>query len=99
MTASLVFTNGKIITVNARDDIAQAVAVEGERIVAVGSTAEIAPLIGKETLVIDLAGRCAMPGLTDGHAHMDREGLKEALPSLAGLYSIKDIQDRIAQLV
>ena len=99
MTASLVLTNGKIITVNARFDTAQAVAIEGERIVAVGSASEIAPLIGKETRVIDLAGRCAMPGLIDGHAHMDREGLKEALPSVAGLYSIKDIQDRIAELV
>ena len=99
MTASLVLTNGKIITVNARFDTAQAVAIEGERIVAVGSASEIAPLIGKETRVIDLAGRCAMPGLIDGHAHMDREGLKEALPSVAGLYSIKDIQDRIAEFV
>ena len=99
MTASLVLTYGKIITVNGRFDIAQAVAVEGERIIAVGSAAEITPLIGKETRVIDLAGRCAMPGLIDGHAHMDREGLKEALPSMAGLYAIKDIQVRLAELV
>jgi predicted amidohydrolase YtcJ len=99
MPASLVLTNGKVITVNARNDIAQAVAVEGERIVTVGSSAEIAPLIGQGTQVIDLQGRCAMPGLIDGHAHLDREGLKEALPPLAGLYSIRDIQDRIAELV
>ena len=99
MTASLVLTKGKVITVNARSEIAQAVAVEGERIVAVGSTADIAPLIGKETRVIDLAGRCAMPGLIDGHAHMDREGLKEALPLMAGLRSIDDVLQRIAELV
>ena len=99
MTASLVLTNGKVITVNGRSEIAQAVAVEGERIVAVGSAAEIAPLIGRETRVIDLAGRCAMPGLIDGHAHLDREGLKEALPSMAGLRSIDDVQQRIAELV
>jgi predicted amidohydrolase YtcJ len=99
MTASLVLTNGKIITVNARNEIAQAVAVEGDRIVAVGSAADVVPLIGKETEVIYLAGRCAMPGLIDGHAHLDREGLKEALPSMAGLRSIDDIQQRIAELV
>ena len=99
MSASLVITNGKVITLDPRSRIAQAIAVEGERIAAVGSASDVAPLIGQQTKVIDLAGRCAMPGLIDGHAHMDREGLKDALPSMAGLYSIKAIQDRIAQLV
>jgi predicted amidohydrolase YtcJ len=99
MTATLVLTNGKIIALDGGSRNAQAIAVEGERIVAVGSAAEIAPLIGKDTQVIDLADRCAMPGLIDGHAHLDREGLKEALPSLAGLYCIADVQERIAELV
>ncbi|HVG50217.1 MAG TPA: amidohydrolase [Xanthobacteraceae bacterium] len=96
--ASLVLTNGKIVTVNARFDIAQAVAMSGERILAVGSTAAIQPLIGKDTKVIDLKGRTAMPGLVDAHAHLDREGLKEALPSMAGLTSIDAIVDRVAEL-
>ena len=39
-----------------------------------------------------------MPGLIDGHAHMDREGLKGVFPSLGKVRSIKDIQDRIAEL-
>lgn len=99
MTASLVLTNGKIITLDTGSRIAQAVAVEGERIVAIGNAQDIQPLIGEETRVIDLAGRCAMPGLVDGHAHMDREGLKEALPSMAGLRSIEDILQRISELV
>ncbi|MGZ5827689.1 MAG: amidohydrolase [Xanthobacteraceae bacterium] len=96
--ATLVLTNGKIITVNPRSEIAQAVAISGERIVAVGSNAEIEPLIGKETRVIDLKGRAAMPGLIDAHAHLDREGLKEALPSMAGLNSVDAIVERVAEL-
>jgi predicted amidohydrolase YtcJ len=98
-SASLVLTNGKIITLNTRFGIAQAVAVDGERIVAVGSTADVQPLIGADTRVIDLQGRVAMPGLIDAHAHMDREGLKEALPSMAGLRSVDDVLARIAELV
>lgn len=97
--ASLVLTNGKVITLDDGSRIAQAVAIDGERVVAVGSVGEIAAFIGPQTKVIDLHGRTAMPGLIDGHAHMDREGLKEALPSLAGIRSIADLQERIAELV
>ena len=70
--ATLVLTNGKIITVNPRNEIAQAVAISGERIIAVGGNAEIAPLVGKETRVVDLKGRAAMPGLVDGRAQFGR---------------------------
>src|SRR5262245_10038846 len=94
----LVLRNGKLITVNARFDIAQALAIEAGRIIAVGSDAEIAPLIDAATEVIDLGGRAAVPGLIDAHAHMDREGLKQALPSLAGVRSIDDVLTRIAAL-
>ncbi len=96
--ASLVLVNGKVLTVNWQFDIAQAVAIGGERILAVGSDAAIQPLIGPQTRVIDLAGRVAMPGLIDAHAHMDREGLKEALPSMAGLRDVDDIVARVAEL-
>ncbi len=95
----LVLRNGKVITVNARFDIAQAIALSGDHIDAVGSNADIAPLIDADTRVIDLNGRTVIPGLTDAHAHMDREGLKEALPSMAGVRSIDDILQRIESLV
>src|SRR6516165_5095298 len=95
----LILRNGKIITVNRRFDIAQALAIRDGRIVAVGTDAEIQPLIEAPTRVIDLVGRAAMPGLIDAHAHMDREGLKQALPSLAGVRSIDDVLQRIETLV
>ena len=98
MTASLALTNGKVITVNGQSDIAQAIAVDGERILAVGSNSDIQALIGPQTHMIDLDGRVATPGLIDAHAHMDREGLKDTLPSMAGLRDIDDIVGRVAEL-
>ena len=73
-TADLVFTNGKIVTVDERFTIAQAVAVKGDRIVAVGSSQDIAKLAGPNTRAIDLAGRTAIPGLIDNHLHLLRAG-------------------------
>ena len=96
--ADIVLTNGRIITVDESFSIAGAVAIAGERIGAVGSTSEIAPLIGSGTQVIDLAGKSVLPGMIDGHAHVDREGLKSVFPSLGRVRSIADIQARIAEL-
>ena len=72
--ADLVLTNGKIITVDDRFSIAQAVAVRGDRIVAVGTTQEINRLAGPNTRRIDLRGRAVTPGFIDNHAHFQEEG-------------------------
>jgi predicted amidohydrolase YtcJ len=72
--ADLVLTNGKIITVDDKFSIAQAVAVRGERIVAVGTTADINRLAGPNTRRIDLRGRAVTPGFIDNHAHFQEEG-------------------------
>jgi predicted amidohydrolase YtcJ len=96
--ADLVLRGGKVITVDAAFTIAEAIAVAGDRILAVGPDAAMAAHIGPGTRVFDLAGRTVMPGLIDGHAHMDREGLKGVYPALGPVRSIRDIQDRIAEL-
>jgi len=70
----LILTNGKIITVDERFTIAQAVAIRGERIVAVGPTQEISRLAGSQTRRIDLRGRAVTPGLIDNHMHLLRAG-------------------------
>src|SRR2546421_12394113 len=71
---SLVLTNGKVFTADARGTIAQAVAVDGERIIAVGSNAEI--LLGYEPArTIDLRGRLVTPGFNDAHLHFVDGGL------------------------
>ena len=70
----LILSNGKIITVDDRFTIAQAVAVRADRIVAVGTTQEIARLAGPNTRRIDLRGKAVVPGLIDNHAHFMRAG-------------------------
>jgi len=74
--ADLVLRNGKIITVDPEFTIARAVAIAGDRIIAVGSDAAMKSYTGPGTRVIDLKNKAVIPGLIDGHAHMDREGLK-----------------------
>lgn len=66
--ADLILENGKIITVDARDTVARAVAVVGNRIVAVGDVAEWK---GPNTQVIDLKGRTVLPGFIDSHSHVE----------------------------
>jgi predicted amidohydrolase YtcJ len=70
--ADLIFTNGRIVTVDERFTIAQAVAVKGERIAAVGSNQEVEKLAGAATRRVDLRGRQVLPGLIDNHMHLLR---------------------------
>lgn len=70
----VILSNGKVITVDDRFRIAEAVAITGERIVAVGTNAQVAALAGPNTRTIDLAGRSVIPGLIDNHAHIMEEG-------------------------
>src|SRR6266511_1912898 len=70
----LILSNGKIITVDDTFSIAQAVAVRGDRIVAVGSNADINKLAGPNTRRVDLHGKSVVPGMIDNHAHFQEEG-------------------------
>jgi predicted amidohydrolase YtcJ len=96
--ADLILTNGKIITVDPAFTIAQAIAIAGDQILAVGPDAAMAVMAGPATRVVDLKGKAVIPGITDGHAHMDREALRSVFPALGPVRSIRDIQDRIAEL-
>lgn len=68
-SADFIFFNGKVITVDARFSIAQALATRGDKILAVGSDATVRALAGPNTQLIDLRGRSVIPGLMDGHMH------------------------------
>jgi len=67
--ATLVLRHGKIVTVDAAMPEAQAIAIRGDRIAAVGSNDAIQPYIGPSTQVIDLRGQLAIPGLIESHGH------------------------------
>src|SRR4051812_21686755 len=65
----LILYGGKIVTVDPAFSVAQAVAIRGERFVAVGSDEAVRRLAGPATRTIDLHGRTVIPGLADGHLH------------------------------
>ena len=70
-STDLILINGKIITVDAKDSIAQALAIHNGKIAAVGGNDQIRKLARKDAQVIDLHGRTATPGLIDSHCHFD----------------------------
>ena len=70
--ADRILINGKVLTVDENFSIAQAIAIRGERIAAVGTNEEIRRLIGPNTMVTDLDGKTVIPGLIDNHIHYFR---------------------------
>jgi predicted amidohydrolase YtcJ len=88
--ADLLIVNGRIATFDPRRPTAQAIAIKGETIAAVGSDTDLAALRGPATRVIDAGGRSVVPGLNDAHTHFIRGGLTytnevrwDGVPSLA----------------
>lgn len=67
--ADLILHNGRILTANSAFDIVEALAVVGDRILVSGSNAECLQTRGSGTTLIDLQGRCVIPGLVDSHHH------------------------------
>lgn len=83
--ADLVLRNGKVYAVDPSRSVAQAVAVRGNTILAVGTNAEIDRLTGPSTEVVDLAGRLLLPGLIDAHTHPIYGAVNAAKCSLDGV--------------
>ncbi|MFQ5982702.1 MAG: amidohydrolase family protein, partial [Woeseiaceae bacterium] len=71
MQASLILTNGKIVTMDAAGAVAQALAIGGDRVIAVGRNTDVESLRSKDTRTIDLKGRVVLPGFIDTHVHLD----------------------------
>ncbi|SDS80657.1 amidohydrolase [Pseudomonas granadensis] len=102
MNADLILFNGQFHTVDREKPLASAVAIKDGRFVAVGNDGEAMALKGSATQVVDMKGRCVIPGLNDSHLHLIRGGLNynlelrwEGVPSLAdALRMLKDQADR-----
>jgi hypothetical protein len=98
-TADLVLKNGIVHTVDPDRPRAQAVAVRGSRILAVGSNEDMAPLVGPDTRVRDLAGRTVVPGFDDSHAHLLGIGFARLDVDLMGTASYQEVVDAVAEAV
>jgi predicted amidohydrolase YtcJ len=93
--ADLVLVNGKIWTVDDKQLEAEAVAVLGNRIAAVGSTEEIRKWVGANTKVIDLQGKRVTPGFNDSHVHFLDGGMGLASVQLRYARTPEEFRDRI----
>jgi predicted amidohydrolase YtcJ len=89
--ADLVLRGGKVITAEPKLPSAAALAIRQSRIVALGSDEEISKLIGRDTRVIELAGRTAIPGFIEGHAHLSSIGEAKMVLDLTKAKSWDDI--------
>jgi predicted amidohydrolase YtcJ len=93
--ADLVLLNGRVWTVNPKQPEAEAVACTGNRIVAVGTTEEVRSWIGKNSRVIDLAGKRLLPGFNDAHVHFYSGGANLSRVQLRTATSAGEFAERI----
>jgi len=97
--ATLVITNAKIATMDPQNPRAEAMAVNGETITAIGTVAEVAKYIGSSTRVIDANGRLVVPGFNDSHAHFGGGAAGLSRLNLYGVSSLEEVQRMVAERV
>lgn len=93
--ADRIFVNGNIWTEDDAHPRAEALAVSGDQLVAVGSNAAIRALASPDTAIVDLHGRLVVPGFQDSHLHFPGPSINEV--DLAGANSLREFQQRIAE--
>ncbi len=86
-----IFFGGKVLSVDRDFRIAQAFAVSGNRILAVGSDAEVLALAGPRTERVDLAGKTVMPGIIDSHAHPVAAAMYELDHEIPGMETLAEV--------
>ncbi len=99
--AQLVFKNGNIYTANDDKPRAEAIVVQGDKILYVGSNTDALKYADKDTRIVDLKGATVLPGFTDSHQHLSGVGLREMTLNLEGTTSLQDflakVKARVAQ--
>ena len=93
--ADRIFVNGNIWTESDAHPRAQALAVSGDKLLAVGSNAAIRALASPDTVIIDLHNRLVVPGFQDSHLHFPGPSINEV--DLTGTTSLREFQQRIAE--
>ncbi len=96
-TANLALINGRVITVDANHAEAQAIAISGNEILAVGTTETVQGLIGDGTEVIELDGRLVIPGFIEGHGHFLGVGETQMQLNLRDVANWDEIVDMVEE--
>jgi predicted amidohydrolase YtcJ len=89
----MVVVNAKVLTVDARNTQAEAIAIRGNTITAVGTTAAIRQMAGPQTRVVDAGGRTVVPGFIESHVHATGAARGEVSQRFIQLNSIQEIRD------
>jgi predicted amidohydrolase YtcJ len=97
MSADLALINGNILTMDSARPKAQAVAIQKNRIVKVGSTEQIKALVTKETKIVDLQGKTVVPGFIDSHIHVADFGKFLNWVNLSAAKSIAEMQKSLQE--
>ncbi len=100
--SSQVFLNGQVLTMNVNNDIAEAIAVQDNKIVAVGTNEDIQKFISDDTQIHDLKGKTLMPGIVDAHGHFPGTGISVisanlSSPPVGNITTIPQLQDRLRE--
>jgi len=96
--ADLILVNGRVLTVDSADRVVQAVGISGNRIVAVGTNADVERAASPNARRIDLAGRAVTPGLLDAHDHFSGGGAERLYVLDLSYPSVKSIADVAAAI-
>ena len=97
-----VFTGGTVLTVDADFSEAEAIAIRGNKIIAVGSATEVRAAAGANAELVDLAGRTMLPGFIDAHTHVVAGSIVDAVMEYVGMAkygAVDEVLDHIAARV
>jgi predicted amidohydrolase YtcJ len=93
-----VFTGGKVLTVDADFSEAEAIAVRGNRILAVGSDTEVRQTAGDGAKIVDLGGRTVLPGFVDPHTHVVAGSIVDAVMDYVGMARFQTTDEVLAHI-
>jgi predicted amidohydrolase YtcJ len=98
--ADAIYHGGSVVTIDDKNPTAEAVAIKGGKIIAVGKKDDVLKLKGDNTKLIDLAGKTLLPGFVDGHGHCMYVGVQAASANLLAPpdHTVKNIADLQAEL-
>lgn len=97
MDIDVIYYNGDILTVNAADEVKEAVAIKGNKIVAVGTKDEILSRKNENTKLVDLEGKCVVPGFIDSHQHIGMQAFN-AISIDCRYPNVKSIDDILRKI-